>query len=74
QEALDTAIDISYESTPARVMRAEYLVAIALQTGRAKDRGRVELLRTEASLDMSMLLDILRRFRLQGVWESWTRQ
>jgi len=34
EEALAEAKEMSYETTPTRVLRAEHLVAIALQTGR----------------------------------------
>jgi len=37
EEALKEARDTFYETTPTRVLRAEHLVAIALQTGRDKD-------------------------------------
>jgi hypothetical protein len=39
EEALDQAREIDYEGVPARVLRAEHLIAISLQTGRAKDRA-----------------------------------
>ena len=32
-------------------MKPEHLIAICLQTGRAKDRERVRLLREEAAID-----------------------
>lgn len=65
-EALTEAREVFYEQTPARVMRAEHLVAIALQTGRDKDRERVRLLREQAGLDREYLAKILMRHRLEG--------
>ena len=53
-----------YQATPTRVLRAEHLVAIALQTGRAKDRERVRLLREQASLDSDYLATLLARHGL----------
>jgi hypothetical protein len=41
EDALDNAVEVDVESEPARVSSAEYLAAIALQTGRAKDKARV---------------------------------
>jgi len=70
EEALAQAVAIEYGKTPARVLRAEHLVAICLQTGRAKDRERVRLFREEASLDMAFLRDILKR---HGLEEAWSR-
>jgi hypothetical protein len=46
EEALKEARDTSYEEVPTRVVRAEHLIAICLQTGRDKDRERVRLLRS----------------------------
>ena len=40
-----------YETTPTRVLRAEYLAAIALLTVREKDRHRVGLLLEQAAID-----------------------
>jgi hypothetical protein len=72
EEALDDAQDTTYENVPTRVLRSEYLVAIALQTGRSKDRERVRILREQAKLDMNLLADILRRHELQEKWKQWT--
>ncbi len=72
EEALREARDMLYESTPTRVLRVEHLVAICLQTGRAKDRERVRLLRDQATLDQEYLSDLLRRHDLGGKWKEWT--
>lgn len=65
-EALNEAREVLYEQTPTRVMRAEHLLAIAIQTGRDKDRERVRLLRQQANLDGDYLKSILARHGLQG--------
>jgi len=72
EEALNDAREIMYEDVPARVLRSEYLVAIALQTGRNKDRERVRILREQAKLDQNFLADVLRRHQLEGKWKLWT--
>jgi hypothetical protein len=72
EEALREANEVMYEDTPTRVLRAEHLVAICLQTGREKDRERVRLLRAQAKLDHGLLLDVVRRYDLAGKWEAWT--
>ena len=41
EEALAQAREIDYEGVPARVVRAEHLIAICLQTGRAKYSQRL---------------------------------
>ena len=71
-EALAEAREILYEQTPTRVLRAEYLAAIALQTGRDKDRERVRLLREEARLDKDYLVGVLARHGLEARWKQWT--
>jgi hypothetical protein len=53
-------------------LRAEHLVAIGLQAGRAKDRARVAMLREQASLDLNLLADILKRHQLEKKWKLWT--
>ena len=70
-EALTEARDVLYEQTPTWVLRAEHLLAIALQTGRDKDRERVRLLREQANLDTDYLANLLRRHGLEGKWKPW---
>jgi hypothetical protein len=72
EEALNEAQDTTYENVPTRVLSSEYLVAIALQTGRTKDRDRVRILREQAQLDMDLLADILKRHQLEEKWKQWT--
>lgn len=72
EEALQNARTMSYESTSTKVLGAEHLVAICLQTGRTKDRERVRILQEEADLDSLYLGEILRRHQLEGKWKEWT--
>ncbi len=72
EEALAQAREIDYEGVPARVVRAEHLIAICLQTGRAKDRARVAMLREQAHLDHELLADNLSRPQLEDKWKLWT--
>lgn len=72
EEALREAQETRYEATPTRVLRAEHLLAICLQTGRAKDRERVSVLREQAALDREYLVEVLRRHQLEGKWKEWT--
>ena len=71
EEALDHAVETTYENVPTRVLRSEYLVAIALQTGRSKDRERVRVLREQAKLDIDLLADVLKRHQLEEKWKQW---
>jgi len=72
EEALNQAQDTTYENVSTRILRSEYLVAIALQTGRSKDRERVRILREQAKLDMNLLAAILKRHQLEEKWKQWT--
>jgi hypothetical protein len=72
EEALNHAQNTTYENVPTRVLRSEHLVAIALQTGRSKDRERVRILREQTSLDMDLLADVLKRHQLKEKWKQWT--
>ena len=72
EEALREAREMDYGETPTRVLGVEHLAAIALQTGRAKDRLRVRLFLDEATMDRARLNTILSRHGLQEKWKSWT--
>jgi hypothetical protein len=71
EEALREAHETPYQATSTRVLRVEHLVAICLQTGRAKDRERVRILREQATLDHEYLAAVLRRHQLEGKWKEW---
>lgn len=69
EEALTEARTTTYETTSTRVLRAEHLIAICLQTGRDKDIDRIRLFTKEASFDMEYLMGILRRHELEDAWQ-----
>jgi hypothetical protein len=72
EEALGQARDVQYEGVSSRVLRAEHLIAICLQTGREKDRARVSALREQAALDAEFLAAVLHRHNLEEKWKLWT--
>jgi hypothetical protein len=65
EEAVREAERIEYEGVPAKVFRAEHIVAIAASVGRAKDKARIEQLLQQADLDQSHLESILKRHKLK---------
>jgi len=71
EEALREANIKRYEGMLTRVMRPEHLIAIALQTGRAKDRTRVSLLMEQSKLDIGYLYSILKRYGLKEKFNEW---
>lgn len=64
-EAVREASRIDYESVPAKVFRAEHIVAIAASVGRAKDKARIESLFQQTDLDKTYLENVLRRHKLK---------
>jgi hypothetical protein len=65
EEAVREAERIDYEGVPAKVFRAEHIVAIAASAGRAKDKARIEPLLQQADLDKTKLEKILQRHKLK---------
>ena len=63
-EAVREAEPFDFEGTPAKVFRAEYIIAIAASVGRTKDKARIEQLLSQAELDKSCLADLLHRYKL----------
>lgn len=73
EEALEQAVEIRYEQTPARVLRAEHLIAICVQTGRDKDRQRVRTFIEEAEINGAVLTQILKKYGLEAMFTAWSR-
>ena len=67
REAVGDSAALRYREVEAKVVKVEYLIAIALQTGRAKDRERVIRLMEEATLDRGLLDKILGRHGLTDI-------
>jgi len=65
EEAVREAEHIDFEGVPAKVFRAEHIVAIAASVGRAKDKARIEQLLSQADLDKSYLAEVLQRHKLR---------
>lgn len=70
-EALESAVAVEFSRTPTRVMTAEHLLAIMLQTGRPKDYARAAEFLAENVVDLKTLGDILSRHDLAGAWEKF---
>lgn len=74
EEALSEAVDKDIDGTPVRVFTAEHLAAIALQTGRAKDKTRLVQFIEEGALDLPQFQQILARHDLVERWQQFERQ
>ena len=65
EEAVRLAEHIEYEGVPAKIFRAEHIVAIAASVGRQKDKARIEQLLQQADLDKTYLENLLQRYKLK---------
>ncbi len=74
EDALDSAVEVDVESEPARVLTAEYLAAVALQTGRAKDKARLLQFIEAHALDRKKFEQLVERHGLTNKWREFQRQ
>jgi hypothetical protein len=74
QEALADAIEADVEGVPTRVMTAEHLVAIALNTGRAKDFTRILQFLEQEAVNRDKLNCILVKHGQGEKWEKFRRR
>ena len=74
EEALQEAVVRDVECIPARVCTAEHLAAVALQTGRAKDKARLLQFVETSALDAPRFQDILSRHGLLPAWQRFGKQ
>lgn len=74
EEALAQAVETDVDGTPARVFTAEHLAAIALQTGRAKDKARLLQFIESGTLDAARFQSILTCHGLAAAWQKFERQ
>ena len=73
-EALAHAVQSDVDGTPTRVFTAEHLAAIALQTGRVKDKARLLQFIETGALDTERFQAIIARYDLAVVWKKFERQ
>jgi len=74
EEALDNGVEVDVEGEPARVLAAEYLAALALQTGRAKDKARLLQFIEAHALDRKKFEELVERHGLTDTWREFQRQ
>jgi hypothetical protein len=65
EEAVREARRIEYEGVPAKIFRAEHIIAIAASVGRLKDLARIEQMLQQADLDKTLMEKILRAHNLK---------
>lgn len=74
EEALAQAVETDVEGTPARVFTGEHLAAIALQTGRARDKARLLQFIEAGAFDATRFQAILARHELVDALQKFERQ
>lgn len=70
EDALREAKLVKYKEVKTRVVQAEHLVAIMVQTGRAKDKARIALFLEEAKIDQKKLMQIIKHHDLNSKWNQ----
>ncbi len=76
-EGLDQAVDVEIEAgggespIKVRTLRAEHVVANALQVDRPKDRIRISQFLTEDAVDLVALRDVLDRHAMLAAWVTF---
>ena len=71
EEAFLNATIIDTAGEPVRVILAEHLVALMLQSGRLKDVVRVQMFLEQDAVDQEVLLDIIKRHGLEKQWANF---
>jgi hypothetical protein len=74
EEALTESLAVNFGSTPTRVLSAEHLAAIMLNTGRPKDHARLTQFFEFAVLNRATLEAIVARHGLTAKWADFRRR
>jgi hypothetical protein len=74
EEALRQAVTMNMDGIPVRVFSPEYLAAIALQTGRTKDKTRLLQFVQASVIQVSLFETILEHHKLLERWRQFQRQ
>lgn len=72
--AVSKAVDQEFHDVVVPVVTAEYLCAIALQTGRAKDYQRVNAFLEAGCVKADVLEKLVRDFALEERWAQYVRR
>ena len=74
EEAVTNAVDRTFDDLTVRVVDADYLCAIALQTGRAKDYLRIHTLIESGHVHGERLSTLVNKFGLTQRWEIYVKR
>lgn len=71
REAIEAAEEVEYEDVKTKVITPEYLIALFLRAGRAKDKRKIALLLEQAEVDRERLEGILNKYGLTEHFRAW---
>jgi hypothetical protein len=71
KDALENRCEIILFDEKTYILKAEYLMAIMLKTGRLSDRERLARFLVEADYDKVLFTDIINQFDLQGLYNKF---
>jgi hypothetical protein len=74
REALEQADTADFEGTPLRVVGADYLAAIALSVGRAKDFARILALLESGAITRKEIAALAERHGLSEAWKRFEKR
>lgn len=74
EEAVARAVEAQFGAAPTRVLGAEYLAAIMLETGRPKDHARLVQFFEFDALDRAVLEEIVMRHGLSSKWDAFRKR
>jgi hypothetical protein len=74
EDAVIHAQEQAFENVKVPVVDADYLCAIALQTGRSKDYQRVHSLIEVSAVNIKKLHQLVEKHRLSERWETYVRR
>ena len=74
EEGLQQSVERAVDGVPVRVFTAEHLAAMALQTGRAKDKARLLQFIETGVLDAKRFQEILAQHGLVDRWQQFELQ
>ena len=74
EEAVAQAREVTFQRAKTRVIQAEHLVAIMLNTGRLKDHARIAQFMEHQVVDQKRLAAILAKYGLIEKWKKFKQQ
>lgn len=73
-KAMANVREVKYEGVPTRIFSPEYLIAIMLQLGRAKDYARAEMFIAQNLCNEKKMLELIQRHGIQKQWQELSRR